>query len=485
VHLFLLRLLIVILVGIVLPLASPEPAAAQTQRKSINALTAPELASLRRGVAVMMARNTAPRNSADFRRSWVYWANMHAHFGASCRGPKTGGNMATVQLWNANNANERATWCKCEHGTEHFLTWHRMFLFYFERVLQQAAGDPSLRLPYWDYATDPRLPAAFRATTYVDDYGASLANPLRVAQRRPALNNGTAGLAAGTSSAANAMAAGSYATFGARIEQGPHGPVHCALSANGCPNGLMGSVPASALDPIFYLHHTNIDRLYECWLQVNPGGRLPGGGTMLNRQYSFVDRDGAVRTRYVRDMLTTEQLGYGYTDGAGCPAGAANAVMAGSGPTSLGAGQTTVPMAVESTLPESAPAAAARPRQTVTVIIEGFSVRKVPDVIYNVYIANAAGQRALLGVIDFFGFDGAGASAGGHKHVGAGGRRLEFDATAAFTELGLRADRQPQLIFEPTTGLTDSTPEAAARWVQPGAEVRFTRARVRVDPATD
>jgi hypothetical protein len=48
------------------------PGEAVGQRKSVNALTASELMSLRRGVAQMMARNTAPRNSADFRRSWLY-----------------------------------------------------------------------------------------------------------------------------------------------------------------------------------------------------------------------------------------------------------------------------------------------------------------------------------------------------------------------------------------------------------------------------
>ena len=37
----------------------------------------------------------------------------------------------------------------------------------------------------------------------------------------------------------------------------------------------MGAVPVAALDPVFYLHHANIDRLYDCWLQVDEAGRLP------------------------------------------------------------------------------------------------------------------------------------------------------------------------------------------------------------------
>ena len=51
------------------------PVHAQVKRKSVTDLSATELMSLRRGVANMMARNNAPRGSADYRRSWIYWAN--------------------------------------------------------------------------------------------------------------------------------------------------------------------------------------------------------------------------------------------------------------------------------------------------------------------------------------------------------------------------------------------------------------------------
>ena len=95
----------------------PCPSCAVGQRKSINAFSAAELMSFRRGVATMMSRNSAPRDSADFRRSWIFWANMHLHFGADCAGPITGSGMAGVQTFTATNAAETATWCKCEHGT--------------------------------------------------------------------------------------------------------------------------------------------------------------------------------------------------------------------------------------------------------------------------------------------------------------------------------------------------------------------------------
>jgi hypothetical protein len=45
-----------------------------------------------------------------------------------------------------------------------FLSWHRMYIYFFERILRAASGDPNLALPYWNYS-DPAqraLPVPFR-----------------------------------------------------------------------------------------------------------------------------------------------------------------------------------------------------------------------------------------------------------------------------------------------------------------------------------
>ena len=44
---------------------------------------------------------------------------------------------------------------QCQHGWEEFLTWHRLYLYYFELQLQD--NDPSVTLPYWDW-TDNTTP---------------------------------------------------------------------------------------------------------------------------------------------------------------------------------------------------------------------------------------------------------------------------------------------------------------------------------------
>jgi hypothetical protein len=484
-----------LLFALILPL-DPATVHAQTQRKSVTDLTATELMSLRRGVAHMMDRNSAPRSSADFRRSWVYWANMHDHFGDDCEGAIVGTGMGGVQTWIASNADETATWCRCEHGTVQFLTWHRMFLWYFERVLQEAAGDPSLRLPYWDYETDAHLPAAYRDATYVNEQGQTVPNPLLVSARWPSLNDGTAHLSSGVTSTAIAMTDTTFDPFNSDLEQSPHNNVHCAMVTGSCPNGLMGSVPASALDPIFYAHHTNIDRLYECWLQVDEPGRLPSDATQLNTVFTFVDADGSTVDRRVSDMLTTTQLGYTYAAGGGCPPNLAQAsrvaenrpmapvpeqVLASVGPTRFDPTVTTVPLAMS---PQGRQALAAQRQGVPTssriyVTIEGLQYDEAPGGLYNVFLRGAGDKREQIGVINFFGL--ASSRSADHTrhaaHVRTRGS-FWFDITDAVKQLDISGDAPLSLVFEPTTGLSDSSPETVAREMNPQANVRFESARL-------
>jgi hypothetical protein len=470
-------------------------APATAQRKSVTALTAAELMSLRRGVAAMMARNNAPRGSSDFRRSWLYWANMHQHFGNDCGGPISGQGMAGVQSVTASNTDEAATWCKCQHINSQFLTWHRMYLWYFERVLQAAAGDPKLRLPYWDYEANGQLSAAYRATTYVNEAGRTVPNPLRVAARQPALNSGASRLSSGVTSTSSAMSARNFSAFSSSLEQTPHGAVHCAMVSGGCPNGLMGSIPASALDPIFWAHHTNIDRLYECWLHVNEAARLPNDATQLATQFTFVDADGSTPTRRVSDMLTTAQLGYTYAGGGGCPAApqpvmtaertemapGSEEVLATAGASRINPTSTTVPLTPAG--PQGLTVQPSLAAGRIFLVIDGLQYDEPPGGLYNVYLKGPGGQRAQVGVINFFALSPAGAT--GHVHGTPSSGSFRFDVTDAVRQLGISGNVQPSLVFEPTTGLTSTSPTAAAAIppkMNAQANVRFESAKLVTGP---
>jgi Common central domain of tyrosinase len=72
-----------------------------------------------------------------------------------------------------------------------------------------------------------------------------------------------------------------YATYNSQINKGLHDFLHdyiggTTTSYNKVYNqeisaGLMGNVASAAFDPIFWLHHSNVDRLWQKWMADHPG----------------------------------------------------------------------------------------------------------------------------------------------------------------------------------------------------------------------
>ena len=96
-----------------------------------------------------------------------------------------------------------------------------------------------------------------------------------------------------------------YYVFSSDLEN-PHGAVHVTIGGN------MVSVPTSALDPCFWLHHTNIDRLWEQWLRIC-GRSNPSDTTYLKQSFTFFDETGAAVVMTGSQILNTAtQLNYQY-----------------------------------------------------------------------------------------------------------------------------------------------------------------------------
>ena len=451
-------------------------------RKSVTALSATELASLRRGFAQMIAWNSAPRTSANFRRSLRFWANMHGYFGSAC-GPVSDlsePGMSGLSAQSETNPEETTTWCTCKHNSNDFLTWHRMYVYYFEQVLRQASGDPNLTLPYWDYQTNAHIPAAYRAQTYVLD-GNTVANPLYVANRQSDLNDGSETLSDSVVAVSAAMSATSYLPFNDALEQTPHGAVHCATGVDGCGSGYMGSVPAAGNDPIFYSHHANIDRLYECWLKGDQAARLPTG-TVVTKTFSFINGSGNMVGRQVSDMLTTEQLRYKYTSGGGCPVTLRIPkiiwreipwrVVPILGPTPFERGVTRAPVKLPSGLRAQIFTAPDRPAvREATLVIDGLAFEQAPRVMYEVVLEGRSGKRVSLGVLNFFAD-----TAHDHKQAQRPGER-RFPATEALRELG---GDEGTLVLVPTTGVTGASVAETMERIGPRANLRFAAARLEL-----
>jgi hypothetical protein len=63
-------------------------------------------------------------------------------------------------------------------------------------------------------------------------------------------------------------------------------------------------------DPIFYLHHANLDRIWESWNRL--GNKNPTDPKYLNRKFSYGDRSGKRVDLPVSMTNRTAQMGYGY-----------------------------------------------------------------------------------------------------------------------------------------------------------------------------
>lgn len=215
---------------------------------------------------------------------------------------------------NVKRAHAAAIWGKCPHSdgvsfAADFFPWHRMYLFFFERIVRKLSGDDQLALPYWGYmdgASSQILPPEFAA---------ALPNPLAHG-RSPNINNG------------NAMNARWFAgdfwaepkqfePFGNSAENAPHNPVHIELgtppSQNVSDRFDMADPFRSPRDPIFWLHHCEIDRIWE-------GGRHAGfpvpEGVWLSQTHHFFDENRNFVELTNADVLNSEQIknwpGYKY-----------------------------------------------------------------------------------------------------------------------------------------------------------------------------
>lgn len=295
--------------------------------------------SFRNAVATMKSRNSADPKSIEFRKSWTYWANMHGYFGEdgvngtvatwrACNnlsGPEFDDAFKGVENTSPPDAVAVKVWDKCQHRTDYFFAWHRLFLYYFERVLQGAAGDPSLRLPYWDYTNPAQLamPAEFRSPTYVNTAGQTVDNPLYEKRREAGWETNAITLEKNDTDIDRTLNNPNFLTtidaagdqvpgYQSRIEGSPHGYVHCAVMD--CRATVMGAVPYSANDPIFWIHHCNIDRLWDCWM--SEGNKTPS--SLMGRAFSYVDENGALVKKYVRDLFDGSLIDYVYEQRSDC-----------------------------------------------------------------------------------------------------------------------------------------------------------------------
>jgi tyrosinase len=156
------------------------------------------------------------------------------------------------------------------HGGAGFLPWHRTYLLDFERELQAIDGEVSL--PYWrfDQAAPNVFTRAFMGVPGVQDRVQFTAtNPLRawVAANLPGVERGP-GVGPQTVPTVRteqetlALGGSPVAAFTpfAAMQGNPHGRAHMAHL-----RGVITDPGTAPQDPLFFLLHCNVDRLWAKW----------------------------------------------------------------------------------------------------------------------------------------------------------------------------------------------------------------------------
>lgn len=269
-------------------------------RRSVNTMSLddPDLSTYRDFVGIMRARS--PKD----RVSWVGFANQHG---------------------------DENAFKFCPHGDWYFLPWHRGFVEMYEKAAAALTRNPQFAMPYWDWTGLRELPAAFTDTQYKGK-----PNPLRVPGLgddpqlfRNALNgaNALTDAIVGPDVMRQIYAETVYEAFGTTRPQGQDSLDPKWVPGGGGFQGVLESTPHnnvhthlggympnsnSPRDPIFMMHHTNIDRIWASWNAL--GRRNSSDPLWLDMPFTnnYIAPDGTLYTKKVSDVLDTAALGYTY-----------------------------------------------------------------------------------------------------------------------------------------------------------------------------
>jgi tyrosinase len=153
------------------------------------------------------------------------------------------------------------------HGQPGFLPWHRAYLLDLERELQNI--DPGVALPYWrfDRPAQGLFTRDFMGeSNRLGTVSFSSANPLQFwvtdgvqgITRRPLFDTDTESAIDVLSENETLDLGDAFVDF-EELEGNPHGLAHVSFG------GSISSIPTAAKDPLFFMLHANVDRLWAKW----------------------------------------------------------------------------------------------------------------------------------------------------------------------------------------------------------------------------
>lgn len=225
-----------------------------------------------------------------------------------------------------------------------FLPWHRWYLYFHERILAKLIGDPTFSLAFWNWDDQQDggnvIPAMFakngsslydakRNPSHLPPYLVRLSKLSNTTNNSVVINENLNQMyqAMVTASTAELFMGKAYrvgvddtnstvlsAPIGGSVENTIHNAVHFFT---GDPRQKllqdMGTFSTASRDPIFYAHHSNVDRLWDAWTSIPGGRRQPHTDPdFLEAEFVFYDEHANAVKVKVKDALSSEKLGVYY-----------------------------------------------------------------------------------------------------------------------------------------------------------------------------
>lgn len=193
------------------------------------------------------------------------------------------------------------------HASWRFLPWHRLQLVWFERLVARASGKADFALPYWDWDDDV-VPELFwqdvlNAPGRRARPGDTITDFLRPYGQ--VLNGRLTDDFATFFGRARTGSGGSASYYSGSAEWGGHNLIHTFVG------GDMGDLTTSPNDPLFWLHHANIDRIWTMW-RIRHGGQIFPPAWQNESLGGFVD-DRGNPVAPVKAITTIDAATFGYT----------------------------------------------------------------------------------------------------------------------------------------------------------------------------
>jgi tyrosinase len=187
-------------------------------------------------------------------------------------------------------------------ANQRFLPWHRVYLVKFEEMLnnvmkQETNRDHNIAVPYWNWTVDRDIPKLFQDPVFNPTFDVDIylwrevglppvLTTYNIKVRRfPGTDPDVLELPIQQEIDQIKRETG-FPRFSLSLEGSPHNRVHVwvgGINPDPDPNipfdytGAMGDARVSPSDPLFYLHHANIDRIWAGWQK-----KLEEQGTTAN-----------------------------------------------------------------------------------------------------------------------------------------------------------------------------------------------------------